>query len=133
MTIDAPKPFHLPSLKALWKEAFGDTDAFLDTFEKSAFSYHRCRCVTDGDTGAAALYWFDCSYEEGRIAYLYAIATAKSHRGRGLCRALMEDTHKHLKKMGYSGQKIGEILEKLSDAVIDNPQYNTKEKLVNLI
>lgn len=36
-------------------------------------------------------------------------------------------------KLGYSGQKIGEILEKLLEAVIDNPQYNTKEKLVNLI
>jgi len=42
-------------------------------------------------------------YDRQRIAYLYAIATAKAFRGRGLCRALMEDTHRHLTAAGYAG------------------------------
>ena len=103
MTIDAPTAKHREALRALWQEAFGDTDAFLDSFEKSAFSPDRCRCITEGNKVLAALYWFDCELKGKRIAYLYAIATAKSHRGCGLCRALMENTHAHLSARGYVG------------------------------
>lgn len=101
MIIDKPRAFQLPALRVLWKEAFGDSEAFLDAFWQTAFAMERCRCVTVGDTVASALYWFDCSYSEGRVAYLYAIATARSHRHQGLCRALMEETHRHLKALGY--------------------------------
>lgn len=38
-----------------------------------------------------------------------------------------------LKELGYSGHKIGEILEKLLDKVIDNPEINNREKLLSLI
>ena len=30
MTIDRPLPQQIPDLRRLWKEAFGDTDDFLD-------------------------------------------------------------------------------------------------------
>lgn len=103
MTIDAPQKEHLPALRRLWKEAFGDTEEFLHNFERTAFHVDRCRNVTvDGET-IAALYWFDCSYRDRRIAYLYAIATAKARRGQGLCRQLMKNTHQHLKTLGYEG------------------------------
>ena len=46
MTIDAPKKQDIPALKALWQEAFGDEEAFLDCFFSTAFSPKRCRCVT---------------------------------------------------------------------------------------
>ncbi|MBQ8408464.1 MAG: GNAT family N-acetyltransferase [Clostridia bacterium] len=103
MIIEPPCQEHFPALRRLWKEAFGDTDDFLDTFGQTAFHPGRCRCVTvEGET-VAALYWFDCAYRAHSIAYLYAIATAEAYRGRGLCRALMEDTHRHLKQLGYKG------------------------------
>lgn len=38
-----------------------------------------------------------------------------------------------LKELGFTGRKIGEILEKLLDNVIDNPELNRKEKLLSLI
>ncbi len=103
MIIDAPKPSHRIALRALWREAFGDTEEFLDTFETTAFSPDRCRCLSDGDEVLAALYWFDCSLHGNRLAYLYAVATAKAQRGKGLCRILMENTHAHLKSLGYTG------------------------------
>lgn len=103
MIIDAPGRGALPELMALWRQAFGDTDAYLDLFEKYAFSERRCRVVTDGGKLLGALYWFDCSYVGGRVAYLYAVATDKAHRGQGICRALMEDTHRHLESLGYVG------------------------------
>ncbi len=102
MSINAPRSDQRDDLRALWQEAFGDSDAFLDTFEKTAFSSERCRCVTEEGGVVAALYWFDCIYQGSPVAYLYAIATAKSYRGKGLCRALMEDTHKHLEERGYA-------------------------------
>ena len=62
MTIDRPLPEQLPQLRGLWKEAFGDTDAFLDIFFHRAFSRNRCRCVTLNGQVVAALYWFDCGW-----------------------------------------------------------------------
>ncbi len=103
MKIDTPALIHIPALRALWREAFGDSEAFLDRFFEVAFSPDRCRAVFDCDTPAAALYWFNGAYEGGRVAYLYAIATAKAYRGRGICTALMENTHRHLATLGYTG------------------------------
>lgn len=90
-------------LRRLWKEAFGDTDAFLDSFFETAYSPERCRYIVMDGCVAAALYWLDCRCDGEKLAYIYAVATAKMHRGKGLCRALMEDAHTHLKATGYAG------------------------------
>lgn len=103
MRIDFPGPGQLPLLRALWAEAFGDSEKFLDAFFSTAYSPTRCRCVTIGGDIAALLYWFDVSYEGQKMAYLYAVATAPAYREQGLCRALMKDTHAHLALRGYSG------------------------------
>lgn len=103
MNIDYPLQEQTDSLRQLWKEAFGDSDAFLDEFFTRGFAPDRCRCVTLDDEVVAALYWFDCRLDGRPLAYLYAVATAKSHRGKGLCRNLVENTNAHLKELGYSG------------------------------
>jgi len=103
MTIDAPQNIHIPALRRLWKQAFGDEDAFLDSFFAMGYAPERCRQLTVDGHLAAALYWFDCEWAGGRLAYLYAVATDAAFRGRGLCRALMEDTHRQLKELGYDG------------------------------
>ena len=103
MKIDRPGPEQLPGLRALWKAAFGDSEEFLDSFFTAAFSPDRCRCVTVGEDVAAALYWFDVSCRGEKMAYIYAVATAPACREQGLCRALMENTHDHLKASGYQG------------------------------
>lgn len=101
MIIDKPKSVR--QLRLLWQQAFGDTDAFLDCFFSTGFSADRCRCVYEGNSLAAALYWFDCSWKGKKLAYLYAVATDRAFRGRGLCRKLMADTHDALKRAGYHG------------------------------
>ena len=103
MMVDFPKTEEIPGLRQLWKEAFGDSDAFLDLFFQNGFHPNRCRCITDRGAVVAALYWFDCSFADRKIAYLYAVATARSHQGQGLCRKLMADTHELLKSKGYAG------------------------------
>lgn len=103
MKIDYPIPSQGMELAGLWQEAFGDSLEFIEGFFCTGFSPSRCRCLTIDGKIAAALYWFDAACNGQRFAYLYAVATAKAHRGRGLCRKLMEDTHAQLKLRGYDG------------------------------
>lgn len=103
MNIDDPLPQQFSQLRALWVEAFDDTEEFLDIFGTTAFSRRRCRCVTMDNLVIAALYWFDCLYDNKPVAYLYAIATAKAYRRQGICHKLLENTHLYLAKQGYEG------------------------------
>ena len=101
-----PDKTNIPMLRTLWKEAFGDSDTFLDCFYSTAFDESRCRVATVKDSLdtdiPAALYWFDCTLGDQRVAYIYAVATSKKYRGNGACHMLLEDTHKHLSSLGYS-------------------------------
>ena len=119
MTIDYPSPVQVSGLRRLWKEAFGDEDAFLDAFFSLAFSPRRCRCITENDAVVAALYWFETTCGGQRFAYLYAVATAKSHRGRGLFSKLLADTKPVLTDEGFDGillvpenESLGRMYEK---------------------
>lgn len=103
MIIDTPNRSQIPELRSLWQEAFDDTEEVIDDFGRTAFHIDRCRCaVTDGKV-VAALYWFDCLHMGRHIAYVYAVATAKAYRRQGIGHELMEDTHRHLVKLGYEG------------------------------
>ena len=103
MKIDFPIPAQYGALVKLWQEAFGDTEEFIDGFFCTAFSPARCRCITIDNEIAAALYWMDLRMEDRRYAYIYAVAVAKAHRGRGFCAKLMADTRDHLALRGYDG------------------------------
>ncbi|MBQ9762025.1 MAG: GNAT family N-acetyltransferase [Oscillospiraceae bacterium] len=101
MRIDHPT--QIPPLRQLWKQAFGDGDAFLDHYFSTAYAPDRCLCANEGDALAAALYWLDCEVDGRKIAYIYAVATEAEFRGRGICHKLMAKTHEILKNQGYSG------------------------------
>lgn len=103
MTFEYPAQTMIPALRELWKDAFGDADDFLDDFFRTGFSPDRCRCVIQNGRPAAVLYWFECGLEGEKLAYLYAVATARAFRGRGLCHALMADTHTLLERQGFRG------------------------------
>ena len=103
MKIDHPIPEQYPQLEALWQEAFGDTEEFIDGFFCTAFSPARCRCAVLEGKIIAALYWMDVRTDDRRFAYLYAVAVAKSHRKQGLGKALLADTQAHLALRGYDG------------------------------
>lgn len=90
------------ALKELWREAFGDTDAFIDAFFNVGFSPDRCHIIEEKGQPVSVLYWFDCQLSSHRLAYIYGVATRKSHRGRGLARQLLTETHSLLKDQGYS-------------------------------
>ena len=103
MIIEQPTAAQQRQLRALWKEAFGDTEEYLDLFFGTAFSPSRCRCAVKDGTVMAALYWLDGTCRGKKLAYLYAVATAKAFRGRGIASDLLQDTHRHLARLGYAG------------------------------
>lgn len=98
---DKPTEDMIPRLRTLWKDAFGDSDTFLDSFFSTAYHSNRCRIATVDGNLAAALYWFDCSIDGQTCAYIYAVATDEKYRGNGACHTLLADTHRHLKELGY--------------------------------
>ena len=101
MIIKHPEKEDIPGLRLLWQEAFGDSDSFLDGFFATGYSPDRCRMILADRRPVAALYWFDCRWQDQKLAYIYAVATDKAYRGRGLCSRLMEDTHRLLQRRGY--------------------------------
>lgn len=92
----------IPALKTLWKEAFGDSDAYLDQFFGTAFSTRRCRVMAQGEEIQSVLYLLDCSCGGRQMAYIYAVATRQTCRGRGLCNTLMARTHQELQEQGIA-------------------------------
>ena len=101
MNSSAPTAEQIPQLRRLWQQTFHDSDAYLDAFFSLAFSESRCRCLTDQGRVLSCLYWFDATFCNQPVAYLYAISTDPAFQGRGLCKMLMEDTHRHLSHNGY--------------------------------
>ncbi len=93
----------LPALRALWQQAFHDSDSFLDRFFHTAFSPARSRLAAVDGVIAAALYWFPASCRGQSLAYLYAVATAPPFQGKGLCTGLMENTRALLDGHGMGG------------------------------
>ena len=102
MTFDHPGDPRIPELLCLWKDVFGEWNGFWETFLETAFSPLRCRCIVEDGQITAALTWLDCSCRGQKIAYIYAVVTHPEHRGRGLCRRLLENTHALLAEQGYS-------------------------------
>lgn len=113
MIIDNPSPRHIPALRHIWQQAFGDSDRFLDAFFETGFSYDRCRCVFRENEPVAAVYLFDCQWQGKTIAYLYALAVEESHQKQGLSRLLLADTHAWLQQRGYSGAIMEPATESL--------------------
>ena len=113
MIIDNPSPQHIPALRSIWKQAFGDSDEFLDAFFEAGFAYDRCRCVFQDNEPVAAVYLFGCSYREKKVAYLYALAVKKSHQKQGLSRLLLTDTHAKLRQDGFTGAIMEPATESL--------------------
>ncbi len=93
----------IASLRHIWHQAFGDPEETLDAFFTTGFSTERCHYILDKGVPVSALYWFDCTLQGKKLAYFYAVATEETHRGKGLARRLMEETHGILQAQGYAG------------------------------
>ena len=102
-------------LQKLWQEAFGDSQDFIDLFFAAGYSPKRCHFIEDNGVPVSALYWFDCALEGHKIAYIYGVATLKSHRGKGLAGQLLQETQDLLRRQGYAGEVLVPHGESLFD------------------
>ena len=93
----------LAALRHLWQEAFDEPDDFTDLFFSVGFSPDRCHCVWDNGVPVSALYWFDCYLGGQKLAYIYGVATLKTHQGKGFAGKLLQETHNILQAQGYAG------------------------------
>ena len=103
MKIEFPKSTDKPRLIELWREAFGDPEEFILDFFNLGYSEKRCLIARAEDEICAALYWFSVELFKKPHAYIYGVATARAHRGKGICRALMSKAHEVLASEGFSG------------------------------
>lgn len=127
----------MDEIKALWKEAFGDTDEAVNYyFENMHSDENMVIYIENGEVAAmASMLPVSCKTYEGR--YIYAVATAKKFRGRGFCKAVMSCIHSFMAdngedfailvpaekslfdfygKMGYSEQILKPQMPKVSES-----------------
>lgn len=90
-----------PGIAALWQEAFGDPEAEIRQFFAAFPACISYVTVDRGQVVAMAHALPQTLMPKGPAAYLYAVATARTHRGRGLCRSLMAFAEQDLKKRGF--------------------------------
>lgn len=100
---DHPRREDISALRQLWKTVFGDSDEFLDRFFALAFAPDRCLCLWEEGVLAGMVHWLPCEAPPHRFGYIYAVATHPDHRGKGICRRLMERAHALLPAQGYDG------------------------------
>lgn len=87
--------------KALWQEAFGDEDAFVDRFLMRHFRSARMLRIEEGGVLLSMLHLLPFRTEEGEcVGYIYGVATALKARGRGLATRLLGDAIERAKAEG---------------------------------
>lgn len=94
-------------LKTLWHHAFGDDTAVIDRFFQSLFRPDSTVVCRDGDDAVAMAHWLPmtvCHQGKGwPVAYVYAVATEETHRGRGYCREMLDYFARTLSEQGIRG------------------------------
>ena len=92
----------LPGIIALWQEAFGDSPEAVSYFFKSfpnCISY----VAEDGGEVVSMVHALPQTLSpDTPAAYIYAVATLRTHRGKGLCRALMAFAEADLQTRGFA-------------------------------
>ena len=92
----------LPGIISLWQEAFGDSPEAVSYFFKS-FSDCVSYVADDGGEVVSMVHALPQTLSaDTPAAYIYAVATLRSHRGRGLCRDLMAFAEADLKHRGFA-------------------------------
>ena len=89
----------LPALSKLWQQCFGDPYSYISGFWAASFEHIQVYMAQDGNAPVAMAcvlptQLIDEEGESHSCGYVYAVCTAPQHRGKGLCKALMEHIHR---------------------------------------
>lgn len=107
MTVITAERGDRPALSALWRECFGDTAAEQDCFWNTAGKTAQAFFVRENGAPQAMLCALPVDYIGGdgeviRTAYIYAVCTRQSARGRGLCTQLLVQAEQILRTQGFA-------------------------------
>lgn len=102
--IQFAQPSMVPALKGIWKECFGDPDAYIDLYFTRRFRPENTLVTVINGEPAAMLSMLPCeiSADTGPFSarYIYAVATLPAARGKGHSSALLEYAHRWMRKNG---------------------------------
>ncbi len=94
-------PEHIPELKKIWKECFGDSDEYIDFFFKNKFFHTGCVALTENSIPVGCAYLLPVRSEEyGNTKqgyYVYAVGILKEHRGKGLFKKMHECIYEYVR------------------------------------
>lgn len=100
-------PGRVPALVDLWMEAFGEEKEAVLPFFREIFPL--CRAWQAEEDGAlcAMAYALPQPVTDGKCrlpaAYLYAVATKKEYRGKGIASRLLQEMEQSLRDEGFAG------------------------------
>jgi GNAT superfamily N-acetyltransferase len=93
-------------IAGLWKEAFGDADAFMQLYFDSVYRDENALVVEKGGKILSALqmlpYAMNFYGEEISVAYISGACTAPSEQGKGLMRQLLQDAFREMRQRGIA-------------------------------
>ncbi len=96
--IEFANEFDREQIKKLWKDTFGDSDESVDKFLNE---YIACVLLyKEGKKLLGMLSMLPVKAEEKKGRYIYAVATDRLVRGRGISTALLEFVNKYIKENG---------------------------------
>ena len=92
----------LPGIVTLWQEAFGDSPEAVSYFFQSFPGCLSYVAEEEGEVISMVHALPQTLSPDTSAAYVYAVATLRSHRGKGLCRDLMAFAEQDLSSRGFS-------------------------------
>lgn len=92
----------ISQIAALWQEAFGDSRESVEEFFRTFPNCLSYVAQADGEVLAMVHALPQILSPHIQTAYLYAVATKKTHRGKGLCRKLMAFAEADLQSRGFA-------------------------------
>ena len=93
---------HIPELKNIWKQCFGDSDEYIDFFFENRFSDIRTIVLTKDSVPVGSAYLMPVSAIEygspKKGYYVYAVGILEDHRGKGLFKKIHEYICEYIRK-----------------------------------
>lgn len=103
MDIRLLAPGEMPLAKALWKQAFGDSDAFIDWYFENKVPAGQSLGVFDGGLVSVVHmipYTISVQHRPLKTAFIAGAATDRARRGEGLMRTLLRESLALMRRQG---------------------------------
>lgn len=85
----------------LWKEVFGDSDEFISSFINDFYNADNMLSIEQDGKIQSMLHVVPFDYNGSKVAYIYAVATTASERGKGHAGLLIRRAIEKAKNEGY--------------------------------